>query len=198
VTESKEELRRLFLERREAMRPEEAAVASAAACRRVLALDAFLKAGTVMAYADVRREVQTGGLIRAALRRGQRVALPVPEPRTGCMAAVLAPAYPEGLVAGPYGIPVPSPGSAEVPPADLDCVLVPGVAFDADGFRLGYGGGYYDRFLAGLRGRVLVIGLAYGWQVVPRLVREPHDRPVDLVVTDEWVLGPGGAAGARP
>lgn len=191
MTGSKEELRRLFLERRETMGPEEVAAASAAIGRRVLALDAFLEARTVMAYVDVRNEVRTGGLIRAALRRGQRVALPVPEPRTGYMAAALAPAYPEGLVTGPYGIPVPSPGSAAVSPADLDCVLVPGVAFDVDGFRLGYGGGYYDRFLSGLRGRVSVIGLAYAWQVVPRLAREPHDRPVDLVVTEEWVLRRG-------
>lgn len=191
MTGSKEELRRLFLERRATMGPVEVAVASAAIGRRVLALDAFLEARTVMAYVDVRNEVRTGGLIRVALRCGQRVALPVPEPRTGYMAATLAPAYPEGLVTGPYGIPVPFPGSAAVSPADLDCVLVPGVAFDVDGFRLGYGGGYYDRFLSGLRGRVPVIGLAYAWQVVPRLAREPHDRPVDLVVTEEWGLRRG-------
>ncbi|MDI6907833.1 MAG: 5-formyltetrahydrofolate cyclo-ligase [Thermoanaerobacterales bacterium] len=188
MTGTKDELRRDFLERRGAMSSTEVAVASAAIGRRVLALEDFLRAGTVMAYVDVRSEVRTGGLIRAALRRGQRVALPVPDPRTGHMVAALAAAYPAGLVPGPYGIPVPSPGSEAVSPPDLDCVLVPGVAFDEDGFRLGYGGGYYDRFLSGIRGRALAVGLAYAWQVVPRLAREPHDRPVDLVVTEEWVL----------
>lgn len=191
MTGSKEELRRLFLKRRATMDPEEVAAASAAVGRRVLALDDFLRAGTVMAYVDVRNEVQTGGLIRVALRRGQRVALPVPRPRSRSITAALATTYPEGLVPGPYGIPVPSPDAEPVSPSDLDCVLVPGVAFDRDGFRLGYGGGYYDRFLAGLRDRVPVIGLAYAWQVVPRLPREPHDRPVDLVVTEEWVLRRG-------
>lgn len=161
----------------------EATKVSAVVGRRVLALNDFMRARTVMAYLDVRREIQTGGLIRDIIRRGRRVALPVPEPGSGLMAAVMLMDYPRGLVPGPYGIPVPHPGSRLVPPGELDCVLVPGVAFDESGYRLGYGGGYYDRFLAGVGNGVLVIGLAYAWQMVPQLPREPHDRPVDLVVT---------------
>ena len=65
-------------------------------------------------------------------------------------------------------------------------VLVPMLAFDAEGFRLGYGGGYYDRTLAALRdaGEVLAVGIAYAGQEVPRLPRKPHDEKLDLILTE--------------
>lgn len=70
----------------------------------------------------------------------------------------------------------------------FDLVVVPGLAFDPAGRRLGKGYGYYDRFLAELAGRAETVGLAYSWQLVPEVPVEPWDVPVDVVVTDEGVI----------
>ena len=93
----------------------------------------------------------------------------------------------DAFVEGPMGLREPDPDRSE--PIDLgevDVMLVPALAFDRSGIRLGYGAGYYDRALAELRrhGRATVIGLAYDEQVVDELPREAHDQPVDLIVTE--------------
>lgn len=82
----------------------------------------------------------------------------------------------------------------EPEPAAIDLVLVPGVAFTADGWRLGQGGGWYDRFLPMLRPDAVTVGVAFAAQVVDALPVEPHDVRVDLVVTD--ASGTAGVAGA--
>ena len=89
----------------------------------------------------------------------------------------------EPLIKGRYGIPIPDEAAARVVP---DILLIPMVGFDADGFRLGMGGGFYDRTLAGLA--ALTIGLCYTARRVARLPREPHDRPLDWIVTEEGAM----------
>lgn len=104
----------------------------------------------------------------------------------------------EELTAGPYGIREPDmhvqlaaghlnalPDALSV--QELDVVIVPGVAFDRKGGRLGYGGGYYDRFLPQLRPNALKIGIAYQLQMVEQLPMETHDIPLDLIVTEKSV-----------
>ena len=83
----------------------------------------------------------------------------------------------------PRGAPSPVDGTA-VDPALLDVVVVPGLAFTADGRRLGQGGGHYDRFLPRLRGGCVTVGAAFAEQLVDDLPTEPHDVRLDLVVTD--------------
>ncbi len=150
---------------------------------RVLALPAYRRARTVMAYAAFGDELPTGPLLKAIVESGRRLVLPVThwatralEPRT-----VSDPAVP--LVAGPRGIPEPAPEQPPCDPADIDLVLVPGVAFDAAGHRLGYGLGFYDRFLAALPHRPPRVGLALGVQLVAAVPTEAHDLPMDHVVT---------------
>ena len=92
----------------------------------------------------------------------------------------------------------PAASAAEVPLDALDVVIVPGLAFDADGRRLGFGGGYYDgAFGAGKSGsghrRPALIGLAYDFQIVAHCPADDGDVPVDLVVTEARVLRPAGA-----
>lgn len=115
-----------------------------------------------------------------------------------CVPVVAGPGLPLGfrawqpgaaMVAGAYGAQVPAAGDWLVP----EVLIVPMLAFDRDGFRLGYGGGFYDRTLAALRadGRgALAIGLAYAGQEVARVPREDTDAALDLVVTEAGVLGP--------
>jgi 5-formyltetrahydrofolate cyclo-ligase len=94
---------------------------------------------------------------------------------------------PGALVRGPLGAPEPPASAPLVDPAALDCVVLPGVAFSEDGLRLGRGGGYYDATLA-LVPRAPRIGIAYDVQIVPSLPREPHDAPMDAVVTERRTL----------
>jgi 5,10-methenyltetrahydrofolate synthetase len=82
-----------------------------------------------------------------------------------------------------YGIPVPASGEPVLPEA----LLIPLVGFDATGFRLGYGGGYFDRTLASLRPRPLAIGVGFELSRLDSLHREPHDQPLDLIVTERGI-----------
>ncbi len=100
----------------------------------------------------------------------------------------------DGWVPGPYGIrePLSAPGDGGVR-AGFDIVVVPGLAFDSAGRRLGRGYGYYDRFLAALGGTSLSVGLAFSWQLVPEVPVDAWDVPVDAVVTEEGVIRASGA-----
>lgn len=90
------------------------------------------------------------------------------------------------LVTTPFGVSEPLAAAPDCVPAAL---LVPLLAFDADGYRLGYGGGYYDRTLAELRalGPIVAVGVAFGGQEVTHLPRESHDQPLDMVITEHGV-----------
>jgi 5-formyltetrahydrofolate cyclo-ligase len=168
--------------------PELRAEASRAIAARVAALPAFAAAATVASYPALGAEVDAAPLAAAALAAGKRIAWPRMVP--GRIGLAFASCAPEELVPGPQGTRQPPPGAAEVPVASLDLVLVPGVAFDAEGHRLGRGGGYYDSALASLEGRALRIGLAFDCQIVPAVPLEPHDARVDLVATESRLLGP--------
>ena len=93
---------------------------------------------------------------------------------------------PDELTPGPFGIAEPRPSCPTVAPAALDVILVPGVAFDRAGGRLGYGGGFYDRFLAACTGPRL--GLAFALQLVACVPREAHDLPLAVLVTEAEVI----------
>lgn len=91
------------------------------------------------------------------------------------------------LVQHPYGFLEPAPEAAEASPAVLDAVVVPGLCFDQAGYRLGYGKGYYDRFLGGLPPTVLTVGLVPAALIVERLPRDPWDTPVQYLATEGGV-----------
>lgn len=103
------------------------------------------------------------------------------------------------MVVGAHGIPEPGSHCTRLSPPDVTgsgtLWLVPGVAFDRAGRRLGRGGGHYDRLLAGGRGPR--VGVAYDWQIVPVVPCEPHDVRMHWVVTDARVYGPGRDPGPR-
>lgn len=183
----KDALRQEMRRRRQALAPAFVAEASAAVAGRVAALPRFAAAREVLAYLPVRNEVDAGILARMVLAAGRRLLLPRCRPREpglldiGCVADL------SEAVPGRFGILEPRPELCLLPDAFApDLILVPGLAFDAKGLRLGHGGGYYDRLLAlPMAAGALTVGLAYAFQMVPRLPAEPWDRPVDLVATDQ-------------
>ncbi len=91
------------------------------------------------------------------------------------------------LVQHRYGFWEPAPDTPTVPPARLEAVLVPGLAFDREGHRLGYGQGFYDRFLRQLEARVLTVGLTAKALLLPRLPHDPWDVPVRFLATEQGV-----------
>ena len=131
-------------------------------------------------------------LLAALRRRGATTALPaIVAPRTPLLFREWHPGV--TLCKGPLGIPFP-PDSAEVQP---DSVLLPAVAFDVGGYRLGYGGGYFDRTLASIARMPRVIALAYEFMFIETIYPQPHDIPVDYVVTERGVYARGPVGGLR-
>ena len=192
-------VRRAALARRDALAAAVRARLSRRIARRVAALPEFRRAATVMAYAAFRSEVDTAPLIAAALAKKKRVLLPctVVEGRTLEPREFTAGAL---LVAGAYDIPEPPPDAPRADAADIDLVIVPGACFDEAGNRLGYGGGYYDRFLP-RASRAATVGVAFEAQVVPAVPSAEHDVPLGAVVTERRVIRPVGTprpAGAPP
>jgi len=161
------------------------------------------RAGCVAGFAAVRAEIDPAAALDEVRRRGGRVAYPrvadAERPRLRFHVAESA-----ELRAGRFGIPEPPASNEEVGLGQIDLLIVPGVAFDAEGRRLGFGGGYYDELLgtrpsgAAAAGPV-VVGLAYDFQIVDACPAEPHDQMIDGVVTEARVIRSAprdGGAGA--
>lgn len=154
-----------------------------------MGLPAYRQARSLLVYVSFRTEVETGGLIRAALADGKAVLVPKVQRQPKALLAFRIRRFPDDLQPGAYGILEPAPASTEFwPPDQIDLVVVPGLGFDRQGRRLGYGGGYYDRFLSGPASGAVAAGLAFAEQVVEALPADPFDCRLDLIVTDQDVL----------
>ena len=182
----KRQLRKELIKERNALSPVQIAEKSAVIVDRLLRLDEYLDARFVMVYLDCRSEVQTGDLVVRALADGKRVAVPVTDTANRSLTPSLITDFPGGLQPGPWGIPEPKPQAMRpLDPAVLDIVIVPGVGFDKSGHRIGYGYGYYDRFLRRTGQKAIHIGLAFELQLRPNVYPGPHDVPVHYILTEE-------------
>lgn len=138
---------------------------------------------TVSGYAPIAAEPEIAELARAILSRGGRWALPVVERKAAPLVfRTWRPGEP--LETGIGGIPVPSGGEA----VDPDILIAPVVGFDAGCFRLGYGGGYFDRTLAAARRRPRALGVGYSILKIATIHPQPHDVEMDAIVTEEGVV----------
>jgi 5-formyltetrahydrofolate cyclo-ligase len=182
----KRALRAELIQVRARLSREERAERSLGVAERAAAVAELMAARTVALYAPLNTEVDPSEIGRRLLAAHARVVYP----RVQASGRILAFAEcdPPALVRGALGALEPPAGARAVELADLDAVLMPGVAFSLDGLRLGRGGGYYDATLKLIPTRALRIGLGFDVQVVPSLPREPHDVPLDLVVTDARTL----------
>lgn len=196
---SKAELRQRMRAARQALAPAERAARSARIAERLLALPEMQEAERVLFYASVAEEVDTWPLLRAWLERGRIPLLPVVGRSGERLRAAPVRDLRADLAPGPFGILQPDPDrTGTLAWRSIQAVVLPGLAFDLRGYRLGRGAGYYDRSLPALVPAARQIGLAFECQVVERLPTEPHDVPVDRVVTEERIISrrPPGASGA--
>jgi 5-formyltetrahydrofolate cyclo-ligase len=157
---------------------------------QLLSLREFLDAEIVFFYASFRSEVETHTMIKESLEMGKRVVLPkVRKEGHGVMLYEIKDI--NELSLGHMGIPEPSFNDAYSLSIDeVDIIVVPGVAFDYSGNRLGYGGGYYDMLLAQKNKKTPIIALAYEEQLVDEIPSEPHDIKIDIIITDKRVIKP--------
>lgn len=148
-------------------------------------LQLYQKAGLVMCYVSVDGEVETRPILEQALIDGKRVVVPVTLKSPRRLVAVEIQDLKLDLKRkGPFKIPQPVLRQRRVvSPEKLDLVIVPGIAFDRWGRRLGRGMGYFDRFLAQVPASVPRIGLAFRFQMVKEIPWESHDQPVSRVIT---------------
>jgi 5-formyltetrahydrofolate cyclo-ligase len=183
---TKAALRVQALSRRERLRPDERAGASSVIAARAIALISERRPACVAAYLAIGSECDPRQVIEAADKRGIPIALPAVLDATTMAFRRHRPG--EALVSGRFGVLSPGDRAAVVDP---DLLIMPLVAFDRTGARLGYGRGFYDRAIAGLRQRgvrPILVGVAFAAQEVADIPVEPHDVRLDFVVTEEATL----------
>jgi len=186
-TDRKAEIRARVRALVKAMSPEQRAADSVRACSRLKAQRAWEEAATVLFYAPLPDELDLWPLVLEALSSGQRVALPRYDKATGTYAPSLIENAGGDLVAGMLGIREPGPQCPWLRGEQIDLVMVPGVAFDAGGRRLGRGKGFYDRLLRTVGGTKC--GAGFDQQIVADLPVEPHDFSMDCVLTPtRWIV----------
>ena len=157
---------------------------SEAIWRKVCRLRAYRRAAVVCCYVALPYEVQTWRMIEEMVSQGKRVAVPSVRPQTKRLTLFEIRDPSTELARGAFGVWEPLPGAGRpVRVRDLDLVLVPALAFDRRGHRLGHGFGYFDRFLARLPKATPTVGLAYRFQLLDRLPTAAHDHAVQTVLT---------------
>ena len=185
--QAKRALRPMFRATRQALPGDVAQRRSAQVCARVRALPVFASAGAVVLYAAAGGEVDVTSLAGVAVESGKAVYFP----RVVGGELVFLRALPSTLRIGPLGIGEPAEDAPSLDPAKAGvAVVVPGLAFDLAGVRLGRGGGYYDRALR-THPEATPIGVAYEFQIMPRLPRASWDIAMSAVVTDARTLDRG-------
>jgi 5-formyltetrahydrofolate cyclo-ligase len=160
---------------------------SAAIWERLSVLSEFTGAARLLVYVSKEREVDTHGLIRQMLAMGRQVCVPCFEPARQQYVASELRDFDADLATGKFGILEPkSEAIRPAAPVQIDAVLVPGLAFDETGNRLGRGRGYFDRLLHEMRG--VRIALAFDFQLLAEVPAEAHDARMDFVVTETRVI----------
>ncbi|NLL51499.1 MAG: 5-formyltetrahydrofolate cyclo-ligase [Peptococcaceae bacterium] len=183
----KESFRQEALRRRKALSPLERRQKSALIFKELQSLRVFEPCQTIMTYLNFRDEVETTPIAEKILQDGKDLIIPF------CQRREIVPCAITDLVkdvqVSNFGIREPLPDRLKpVSPEEIDLVLVPGLAFDYHGHRIGFGAGYYDRFLPRLRQDAVIIGIAFACQLFDNLPREDYDYKLPLLVTENGLI----------
>ena len=190
VAAAKHAARARAREARDGVAARERRLAAQEISHALLTLPELQSARVILAYAALPSEIDPAPAIWRLRARGAAIAYPRIE-SPGVLGLHLV-AHELELVAGPFGLAQPSAHAPRAPREAIDVVILPGVAFDERGRRLGYGGGYYDRMLPTLRPDCIRVGIAFNEQLLSEIPAEEHDAHVDIVVTPSRVIRAAG------
>jgi 5-formyltetrahydrofolate cyclo-ligase len=186
----KREIRKRIMTLRNAMPVEEIAAKSGEIVRRLKELREIRESSTLMVFLSFGSEVLTDRLIEWGWDAGKRIVVPLCRPEGRVLTPCLLGGFDE-LETGHYGIREPKAERLRVvPPGEIDAVLIPAVAFDRRGYRVGYGGGYYDRFLPKVP-QAARIGVVFACQIVPEVPIDRYDVQVEKVTTEDELIVAG-------
>lgn len=152
--------------------------------RRLSHLEAWQKAGVILLYAPIphEKEVDTWPMIERLLEKGKTVALPVTNKKDKSITLKVITSKDDTELCD-LKFPEPKKSCISIPPEEIDLVIIPGIAFDQQGNRLGFGHGYYDRLLKKLH--CPVVALAYEFQILHAIPRQEHDVPANIIITEK-------------
>jgi 5-formyltetrahydrofolate cyclo-ligase len=155
---------------------------------KLITLPEFTSASRVFTYFSIEREPDTRALISYCEKHGKPVALPCDCGKDGSMNFALLDCPTEELPTGDYGIPEPSKTAPRLTPDEGDILIVPALCFDEDGYRIGHGGGYYDRYLSAHN--IFSVGLSREALLVGSVPRDAYDRRTDIIITEKRIARP--------
>ena len=186
----KKALRKRILALRDALSFDERQRKSAVIQSRLFSLPQFIASRTVALFVSFRSEVLTESIIRGALSLSKVIAVPVTDLTRKQLSLSRLMDFDADLAPGTWGILEPKPGCIRpVALNEPDLVITPGAAFDRQGRRLGYGGGFYDGLLKSMTVRKPAIALAFALQIVDEVPFDPsHDQPVDMIITEDEII----------
>jgi 5-formyltetrahydrofolate cyclo-ligase len=155
----------------------------------LLSLDEVKNASTIMLYLDFNNEVQTDYLVNTLINLGKKVLIPITMKNSKTLIPSEIKDLDIELKIGTFGVREPKEEYIRVNSIDsIDVLIVPAVAFDINKYRLGYGGGFYDRFIEKLRSDTLTVGLAFEFQVFDFIPKESHDAQLDFIITEKRII----------
>jgi 5-formyltetrahydrofolate cyclo-ligase len=181
----KRSIRRTMLEHRRALTLEECRTASLAIQQTFLDSDEYGTSRVLVIYSAIHNEVDTQSIMQHAWNDGKCIAFPAVVGHTLAFQEVKAVS---SLQEGAFGILEPCPTCRKFSPDEIDVFIVPGVAFDLNGYRVGYGKGYYDRTLHRMENLGRLVGVCYDFQLVEKIVGEPHDVQMDIIITEKRII----------
>ncbi len=180
----KNEIRKLNKTRRAKMQKEEVRAKSSASAGAFLLSNIYKEADCIMLYMPLGNEVETDEIIKDAYSRGKVVVFPVTDAESGKITPFQADVSQE-FRKGAFSVPEPT-SATKINPDLIDVVVVPGIAFDKSGTRIGFGKGCYDGFLK--KTHAVKVGLCYDFQVYDELPCEEHDVKMDYLVTESGII----------
>ncbi|WP_040215154.1 5-formyltetrahydrofolate cyclo-ligase [Clostridium polynesiense] len=183
---SKKDVRKKIIAQRDILSEEEIRERSEIIKNKLFDIDEYKNAKNIFLFTSFGSEVDTHEIIRQALRQGKRVAVPRVNKETKLMEAKIIDNL-EDMAEGYYGILEPSEAAEEMSPESIDLIIMPGVAFDLKGGRIGYGAGFYDKFLKEVSESTPKIAIAYELQLIEEVPMESYDVRIDGVITEKRI-----------
>lgn len=184
--EEKKDLRNIILNKRNSIDNNTKEEMDREIFNRLINLDLYKEAKNIFIYLSFGSEIDTNPIIDRALEDGKEVYIPKIYKSNKEMKAIRLNSF-EDLEENSMGILEPKDDSNFIDKENIDLIIVPGAVFDLEGNRIGYGGGYYDRFLSNIKDKRNKVALAYDLQIVENIEAEEHDIKVDYIITNSRI-----------